>query len=143
MLPHQLLPWLVDNGIMPVDDTACREVADFWSHARNVGMPTSGATAVHIPLYLWGDDAQFTQTHQDKLVAVAFGRVLETSKNALQTVWPLFLYQQAGSDMCCGSTVYISYTNMYTMLLLQTESKTLRHQLPAARILVHRIQENP
>ncbi|CAE7910895.1 unnamed protein product, partial [Symbiodinium necroappetens] len=97
VLPHQLLPWLVENGFLPVDDDACHEVASYWSHARSVGLAASGQTDAHIPLYLWGDDAQFTQTHQDKLVAVAFGRVLETCKNALRTVWPLFLYQQAYS----------------------------------------------
>ena len=41
-----------------------------------------GATDSHIPLYLWGDDARFTETHEDKLVVVAFGRVLESCKNA-------------------------------------------------------------
>ncbi|CAE7418220.1 unnamed protein product [Symbiodinium sp. CCMP2592] len=92
VLPHEVFPWLVKQGIIPLNDTA--EIGEFWSHARTAGMPTMGATDSHIPLYLWGDDARFTETHEDKLVVVAFGRVLETSKNALETVWPLFLYQQ-------------------------------------------------
>ncbi|CAE7881203.1 unnamed protein product [Symbiodinium necroappetens] len=100
-LPHEVLPWLVQRGIFPVDDSA--EIVRFWTHARSTGMATGGATDFHIPLWIWGDDAKFTETHQDKLVVVAFGRLLETSKNALKTVWPLFTYQQAnvwgdGSD---------------------------------------------
>ncbi|CAE7274913.1 unnamed protein product, partial [Symbiodinium necroappetens] len=92
VLPHELFPWLVRHGIIPLNDTD--EIRKFWSHARTAGMPTMGATDYHIPLYLWGDDARFTETHEDKLVVVAFGRVLETSKNALRSVWPLFVYQQ-------------------------------------------------
>ncbi|CAE6914749.1 unnamed protein product [Symbiodinium sp. CCMP2456] len=91
-LPHEVLPWLVQRGIFPLDDSA--EIVRFWTHARSVGLPTGGATDFHIPLWIWGDDAKFTETHQDKLVVVAFGRLLETSKNALKTVWPLFTYQQ-------------------------------------------------
>ena len=98
VLPHEVFPWLVRHGIIPLNDTD--EITKFWSHARTAGMPTMGATDHHIPLYLWGDDARFTETHEDKLVAVAFGRVLETSKNALHSVWPLFLYQQVGNPSC-------------------------------------------
>ncbi|CAE7403183.1 unnamed protein product [Symbiodinium sp. CCMP2592] len=92
VLPHEVFPWLVKQGLIPLSETD--EITKFWSHARTAGMPTMGATDSHIPLYLWGDDARFTETHEDKIVVVAFGRVLETSKNALETVWPLFLYQQ-------------------------------------------------
>ncbi|CAE7903411.1 unnamed protein product [Symbiodinium necroappetens] len=94
-LPHEVLPWLVRQGILPVDDTD--QIQKFWDHARSTGMPTMGAADFHIPLYVWGDDARFTETHEDKLVAVAFGRLMENSKNALQTVWPLFVYQQGQS----------------------------------------------
>ena len=100
VLPHEVFPWLVRHGIIPLNDTD--EIREFWSHARTAGMPTMGATDHHIPLYLWGDDARFTETHEDKLVAVAFGRLLETSKNALQSVWPLFVYQQVGNSSYCS-----------------------------------------
>ncbi|CAE7333803.1 unnamed protein product [Symbiodinium sp. CCMP2592] len=96
LLPHELLPWLVKHGALPVDETASAAVSQFWAHARDVGMPLNGATDDHIPLYLWGDDAQFTE-NQDKLVAVAMGRVLETCKDARLTVWPLFVFQQGYS----------------------------------------------
>ena len=100
VLPHEVFPWLVKQGIIPLNDTD--EIREFWSHARTAGMPTMGATDHHIPLYLWGDDARFTETHEDKLVVVAFGRLLETSKNALQSVWPLFVYQQVGNSSYCS-----------------------------------------
>ncbi|CAE7853418.1 unnamed protein product, partial [Symbiodinium necroappetens] len=99
VLPHELFPWLVQKGFIPVDDAAAAGNEEFWSHARAAGMPSMGATDLHIPLYIWGDDAEFTETHQDKLVVVAFGRVLETEKNALKSVWPLFTYIQAGQDI--------------------------------------------
>ncbi|CAE7939447.1 unnamed protein product [Symbiodinium necroappetens] len=96
LLPHELLPWLVKHGALPVDEPASAAVSKFWAHARDVGMPVNGATDLHIPLYMWGADAQFTE-NQDKLVAVAMGRVLETSKDARLTVWPLFTFQQGYS----------------------------------------------
>ena len=80
-----------------MDEPATTAVSKFWAHARDVGMPINGATDLHIPLYLWGDDAQFTE-NQDKLVTVAMGRVLETSKDARLTVWPLFVFQQVRSS---------------------------------------------
>ena len=94
VLPHELFPWLVQRGLFDLSDST--EIVRFWTHARSAGLPTGGATDFHIPLWIWGDDAKFTETHQDKLVVVAFGRLLETSKNALKTVWPLFTYQQVG-----------------------------------------------
>ena len=102
VLPHEVFPWLVKQGLIPLNDT--NEITKFWSHARTAGMPTMGATDHAYPVvYLWGDDARFTETHEDKLVVVAFGRLLETSKNALQSVWPLFVYQQVGNFQVIAS----------------------------------------
>ena len=95
LLPHQLLPWLVENGICPTTSETYEEIAAFWAHLRARGVPTHGASDQHIPLYIWGDDAQFTKAHQDKAVVVAMGCVLSSESDAMAAVWPLLMYQQA------------------------------------------------
>ena len=95
LLPHELLPWLVQQSVFPIDDQEYKHIAYYWQHLRKMGIDTHGARDEHIPLYLWGDDAQVTETSAEKLCVVAFGRVLESTKDALLTVWPLFLYRQA------------------------------------------------
>ena len=98
LLPEDIIPWLVERGLFPVDDDADQEVRDYWEHMGSRQIPDKGAAGMH-PLYLWGDDAQCTQ--QDKLCAVSCGRVLETGKNALHYCWPLFVYQHVP-----GPTLY-------------------------------------
>ena len=93
VLPDALIPWLVERGAFPVGEDAEVEVAEYWQHMSNMGIPFRGATSRHIPLWLWGDDAQFTETTQDKLVTISFGRVLETGTNALLVCWPICVYQ--------------------------------------------------
>ncbi|CAE7222271.1 unnamed protein product, partial [Symbiodinium pilosum] len=77
LLPHELVPWLVEQGVFPVDEESDAAHAEFWEHLQKVGTPTHNATANHVPLYIWGDDAEFTEHHQDKLVVISIGRVLE------------------------------------------------------------------
>ena len=89
LLPHELIPWLVQHNVFPFDGEAD---AEFWEHLLKVGTPTHGATPAHVSLYIWGDDAEFTEHHQDKLVVVSMGRVLETRRHALRYCWPLFNY---------------------------------------------------
>ena len=98
LLPHQLLVWLIENGVCPTTSETYEEIAAFWAHLRARGVPTCDASDQHIPLYIWGDDGQFTKTHQDKLVVVAMGRVLETASDAMAAVWPILMYQQAPSS---------------------------------------------
>ena len=66
--------------------------AEFWAHLERVGVPTHNATADHAPLYLWGDDAEFTEHHQDKLVVISMGRVLEKRRHCLRYCWPICVY---------------------------------------------------
>ena len=94
VLPHEIIPWLVERGVFPVGPEAEEEVTQYWSHMDKMGTPRNGASHQHVPLYLWGDDAQFTE-NQDKLCAVSFGRTLESGKNSLIFCWPLFLYHHA------------------------------------------------
>ena len=92
LLPHELVPWLVEQGVFPVDEESDAAHAEFWEHLQKVGTPTHNATANHVPLYIWGDDAEFTEHHQDKLVVISIGRVLEQRRHSLRYCWPLCVY---------------------------------------------------
>ena len=99
VLPHHLIPWLIENGICPTTSESYEEISAFWRHMRDRGVATFGASDEHIPLYIWGDDAQYTKTHQDKIVVVAMGCVLSRESDAMACVWPLVIYQQANSEV--------------------------------------------
>ena len=90
LLPEEIIPWLVERGLFPID--AEDELKEYWDHMESREVPHKGAAGMH-PLFLWGDDAQCTE--QDKLCVVSMGRVLESGKNALHYCWPLFVYQHA------------------------------------------------
>ena len=95
LLPDQLIPWLVEKGVFPVDQVQEKATAKYWEHLQEVGVPTHGASSEHVPLYLWGDDAEFTEHHGDKLVVISMGRALEGRKHALLYCWPLTVFVQA------------------------------------------------
>ena len=103
VLPHDIIPWLVEHGVFPTGIEAEDEVAKYWQHIESMGLPTHGASHKHVPLYVWGDDAQFTENN-DKLVCVSFGRSLETGKNSLIFCWPLFVFHHVPWPICLCST---------------------------------------
>ena len=75
-----------------MDEESDSANSEFWGHLKKVGTPTHNATDDHVPLYMWGDDAEFTEHHQDKLVVISIGRVLEKRRHSLRYCWPLCVY---------------------------------------------------
>ncbi|CAE7819615.1 ppk25, partial [Symbiodinium necroappetens] len=69
--PHELVPWLLSNQLLVLDDTAATK---FWEHHSTVATPgvsncrnfKDGFT-VH-PVCVYGDEAEYTQTKQKILV---------------------------------------------------------------------------
>ncbi|CAE7572947.1 unnamed protein product [Symbiodinium necroappetens] len=70
--PHELVPWLISNELLVLDDTAATK---FWEHHSAVATPgvsncrnfKDGFT-VH-PICIYGDEAEYTQTKQ-KILAI-------------------------------------------------------------------------
>ena len=96
VLPHKLIPWMLENGIYPEDTLDLDDVSNHWDHlASHLDWASEHVQQHgrhHIPLYLWGDDAQYNE-EGGKLVTVAMGAVLDNRTSAVATVWPLFCYR--------------------------------------------------
>ena len=115
VLPHKLLPWMLENGIYPQEALESATVSSYWTHLSSC-LPWA---CEHVrrkgpqfqPLWLWGDDAQYNIAN-DKLVTVAMGAVLDDRRCATATVWPLFCYRfdswvkYFSDKMICSSKSY-------------------------------------
>ena len=93
-LPHKLIPYLLEHGLMP--KISEEEIQHFWRHmSEHVSWArahTSRHGMSHMPLFLWGDDAQYTENHE-ALVCVTLGCTLDPSRNTWRSVWPLFCFK--------------------------------------------------
>lgn len=96
VLPHKLIPWMMENGLYPQDALDKDAVSAYWDH---LGSQVDWASS-HVkqcgkafqPLWLWGDDATYNSVN-DKLITVSIGAVLDMQKSSIRTVWPLFCYR--------------------------------------------------
>jgi hypothetical protein len=89
ILPSELLPWMMRCGIWPV--TAADRTQQYWKHLRDVGSPVAGmSSGDHVPIYLWGDAAQFTESGQSMMV-LACGLVMDDDRS---NIFPLFLCRE-------------------------------------------------
>ena len=89
ILPHQLFPWMLRSGIWPeLEDDSLNA---YWAHLNDVGSPLAGMSdGSHIPVYLWGDGAQYTESGESILV-FSCGIVIDGNHT---NVFPLFLCRE-------------------------------------------------
>lgn len=94
ILPHELVPYLIQHNIMLNNDDMDQEIEKYWQFLSYTGFPhsTNKAGTGCIPLWIWGDDAQYNEL-QSKVVIVAIGCVLDPRTCSKTTVWPLFAYK--------------------------------------------------
>ena len=94
LAPHELLPWLSSLGLCPERASAER----FWKHVAGTkwGVHPGAARAAQ-PLFVYGDDAEYTK-YCDKMLGVYVG--------CLQSVLESF------GAYICSCNIYI-YWNTY------------------------------
>ncbi|CAE7197038.1 unnamed protein product [Symbiodinium sp. KB8] len=92
--PHELVPWLLSNQLLVLDDTAATK---FWEHHSTVATPgvsncrnfKDGFT-VH-PVCVYGDEAEYTQTKQKILVIyISFPLYDDQKTSVWGTRYPVF-----------------------------------------------------
>ena len=93
-LPHELFPWLVrNNAWVQHEDVNPGRLSEYWEHF-NGKVPWAAPKGVDVhPIYLWGDDVQYNQSHE-KLIVVVAGHVLDRRTYSLATTWPLFCIRE-------------------------------------------------
>ena len=96
VLPHKLVPWMLENGIYPEEALDRGRVSEYWDHLASCLPWASEHVRRHgshfQPLALWGDDAQYNEMN-DKLCCVSLMAVLDDRKTSVVSVWPLFSYR--------------------------------------------------
>ena len=84
---------MVENSLVTFDHSA---IAEYWQHlSRHVPWAQNHVSdngLDYVPLFLWGDDAQYNK-RADKLITVCMGMVLDTRDCSRVTIWPLFCYR--------------------------------------------------
>ena len=90
ILPHRLFPWMMQAGFWPkLGENSIRQ---YWQHLKDVGSPLSSMSddGCHIPLYLWGDVAQYTESGES-MSAFCCGIVVDDNRS---NIFPLFLCKE-------------------------------------------------
>lgn len=91
VLPHELLPYLDRNGLLPeVDEDELRR---FWAHLKNQNVEVAKLVTEEMaprchPLFIWGDDAEYNE-HHEKLIVMTLGHCLSDETFSIKRNWPL------------------------------------------------------
>lgn len=125
ILPHRLFPWMMQAGFWPkLGENSIRQ---YWQHLKDVGSPLSSMSddGCHIPLYLWGDVAQYTESGES-MSAFCCGIVVDDNRS---NIFPLFLCKEdlsTGSDTLWAflDPVVKSFTDLYDGLPASSSSQS-------------------
>ena len=93
-LPHEVVPMLLQEGILQDSADMRNEVDFYWKFlaARHFPGSEDKVGSGCMPLWLWGDDAQYNE-RQQKIVTIAFGAVLDSRTSSMEVTYPLAVYQ--------------------------------------------------
>ena len=88
--PAPLLQWLLNHRVFEVNPEA---VKDYWAHLRSMesSVASMSPEGDHLPLYVWGDGAQYTESGESMMV-FTFG--LAGFKTPLN-IFPIFMCREA------------------------------------------------
>ena len=99
VLPHKL----ACHPSWPM--VANADVKKYWEHlaAQNSPLASISPNQDHVPLWLWGDEAQYRKGSGDEILLVCLGSVLHTEKFSVASCYPLSLCRsEAGLDWIHG-----------------------------------------
>lgn len=93
-LPHEVVPMLLQDGILQYSAEMRSEIDFYWRFLAARHFPGSEGKVGSgcIPLWLWGDDAQYNE-RQQKIVTIAFGAVLDSRTSSMEVTYPLAVFQ--------------------------------------------------
>ena len=71
-------------------EDARHQVKSFWQHLSDCGSPLAGMSddGSHIPLYIWGDEAQYRDSGEEILV-LTLGSILDGRRYSVESCYPM------------------------------------------------------
>ena len=104
VLPHKL----VSHCSWPTVDAG--DVKQYWQHLTARGSPLSQLSPDqdHIPVWLWGDEAQYRKGSQDEILLLCMGSVLHPEKFSVASCFPL--------TICRSDSWMLSLACLYSVL---------------------------
>lgn len=102
VLPHNLFPWLIRRGLWP--SIPEKHTATYWVHMKENSFQHDV-----VPMWLWGDDAQYLESGE-QITVVCCGLLLQndTEKTTVKRCFPLFLYREDSIQNKCFVCFYFS-----------------------------------
>lgn len=83
--PDELFAWMDRAGILPHLDEV--DTVGYWKHLKDVGSPLAHMSdGSHVPVYLWGDGAQYTEKG-DSIMVFCCGFVLDANRSNIFPLW--------------------------------------------------------
>lgn len=89
LLPSELFPWMIQRGIFP--EISKEAISKYWKHMKACKSPIGDmSTGDHLPVYVWGDGAQYTESGESIMV-FSCGIVVDEKRT---NIFPLFMCRE-------------------------------------------------
>ena len=100
ILPHELVPWLVRNGLWP--NISHEDLEAYWKNMERWSGTTAPCDPKRCaPLFIWGDDCVFNESNE-KLIVIVIGHALDPRTFSIEVCWPVFVLR----EVTCNTAVY-------------------------------------
>lgn len=91
ILPEVLFPWLIERGLFWEIDEG--KINRYWQHHQSAGSPIGNVSETSIPIWLWGDAAQYNAKHESVIV-LCCGCVLDDRKSSVSSCFPFAILRE-------------------------------------------------
>ena len=93
ILPEVLLPWLIERNLFW--NIQENEICRYWQHLRHAGSPVAEVCPTNdaIPIWLWGDSAQYN-AKKESVIVLCCGCVLDERKSSVSTCFPFVIVRE-------------------------------------------------
>ena len=107
--PMVLPEKLVCHPSWPAVDAGA--VRAYWQHLAQCKSPLANLSPSqnHVPVWLWGDEAQFRKGSGDNVLLLCMGAVLDTRKFSVECCYPLTL---------CRSDAFLCFSKFWNTAVL-------------------------
>lgn len=96
------------------------DVQQYWNHLSDHGSPlaTLSPNKKHVPLWLWGDEAQFRE-NGDEILLICMGLAIDNRKYSVESCYPLSVCRS--ESLPCSANIISSFFAFQHLTLFFTD----------------------